>query len=219
MKRAILILTAGLAAVLPARSATLSDNVTLNLSGLPTLGSGNYTLEFNFVDGDGVTNNTVTITNFQITDTLIPSLSLSGNASGTLATTLVLTDAQALGFSDANQGFNHTAGSGSLSFTFSYTTAFAGGTPDEFSFLILDNNLNTIVTNPASNGGLIQLDINSGSATPQVFAADPSFGSIQPIVTPTGPLAAPEPGTFGLLIAGLIVIASGTAMRLRRRRT
>jgi hypothetical protein len=189
--------------LLPCRANT-TYNVTLDMSGLPTLGTGDYSFAFEMVDGDGVANNTVTISNFTITDTLIPSLSLSGGASGNLGTSLSLPDdAAGSGFSAATQGFNHTAGSGSLSFTFSYTGAFAGGSPDEFGFEISDNNGNPIVSNPASNGGvLIDLDFSSASAAPVAFAADPSFGSIDPTLQ----LVLPEPGSIALLTLGFGVL-------------
>ncbi len=200
--------------LLPCRANTMY-NVTLNMASLPTLGSGNYSFAFEMVDGDFAANNTVKISNFTITDLLIPSLSLSGGASGNLGTSLSLPDdAAGSGFSAATQGFNHTAGSGSLSFTFSYTGAFAGGTPDEFGFEIAsDNSGNPIVTNPASNGGvLIDLDINSANAVPVAFASDPSFGSIDPTLQ----LVTPEPGSIGLLALGFGVL--GCLGLLSRRR-
>jgi hypothetical protein len=198
-----LILTCSMLA--PAHAATITYDAMLNMNGLPTLASGHYTLDFQLTDGDGTAgDNTVVVSNFMISQTLIPSLTLIGSATGTLGSSVVLTDNP---IGDANQGFSHTAGSGTISFRFSYTTnPNTSGFPDEFSFSVLDNNLNSIVTNPASNGGLIQLDINSATAVPQVFAADQRFGSIDPAISRVvGTGAVPEPGSWPLVAGALAV--------------
>ena len=198
-------------AALPASANTVA--VTLDMTNLPTLASGDYSFAFEMVDGDGVKNNTVTISNFTITNPLVGSLALSGGASGTLATSLSLPDNDAAldGFSLASQQFQHTAGSGAISFDLTDNANFAGGIPDEFNFLILDNNSNPIVSNVNSNvGGLIQIDFGS-TVTTQVFAADAAFGSIKPILTPVN--AVPEPSSFAFAAFGLALLA---LVRVRR---
>ncbi len=117
--------------------------------------------------------------------------------------TLPDNDAALDGFSNAEQQFSHTSGGGSLSFTFSYDPSFAAGGPgpDLFTFSILDSAQNTIVNNLASNGGLIQVVFNSGSALPQTFAADSGFGSIDPLLTES-----PEPASIVLTGAGAALL-------------
>jgi len=210
--RILTLLALGVAAGAPCFGALTSFNVTLDMTALPT---ANYYFDFNMADADGVANNTVNISNFAITDTLIGSLNLTPPASGDLTTGLVLPDNAPGGFSDANQQFSHTSGSGSLSFTFSYDPAFAGGRPDEFSFSILDSTFTTIA-NPASNGGLIQLDFSSTSALPVTFAAlNPAFGGIDPTL-----MESPEPASIVLTGAGaalLLLLAYRRGKTCRQR--
>jgi hypothetical protein len=77
------------------------------MSALPT---GIYTFDLNMADGDTVANNTVNVSDFTISDTLLGSLFLSPGASGTLASLTLPDDAATDGMSDANQQFSHTSG-------------------------------------------------------------------------------------------------------------
>ncbi len=81
--RILAFLALGFASGAPCFGALTSYNVTLDMSASELM-TGTYYLDFQMVDGDGVTNNTVSVSNFTITtDTLMGGLVLPlGGASG-----------------------------------------------------------------------------------------------------------------------------------------
>src|SRR5262249_33851582 len=126
-----------------------------------------YTLLFQLTDGDGTANNSVQITNllFGTGGSPAGSPTLSGGASGSLASGLTLTDT---GFSNSLlEGF--TPGS-ALEFDVHSTSNFAGGTPDQFAFSLLDG-IGTPRLSTDPGGAFLTLDID-GSGTPSITTFD-----------------------------------------------
>lgn len=213
----------------PATRADILVNFQLNTSALVGNAAGPFAINFQLIDGDGAANNTATLTNFNFgaggspggpPPTLPPSY--EGGASGSLATTVVLTDSAF--FNEFVQGF--TPGS-LLSFDLLLTTnVAAGGIPDQFSFALLDSSGFEV---PTLGPGSEFLSINIDSPLPDVapFPSDPStplpgnptapgVAIGLPGVTVTQVEVIPEPGTAALLAAGLLP-ALGIVRRRRRR--
>ena len=98
------------------------------------------------------------------------------------------------------------------------TNVDAGGTPDQFSFSILDNTLTELPTMGFFDVFAV-LDIDSANPFPQTFGSDPSRppaggGSGITMAAPQATLATPEPSSFILLGIGL---AFHILLRLRSR--
>jgi hypothetical protein len=202
----------------PAR-ADFFYHVQMNTSALIGHPAGPFSLDFQLIDGDGVANNTVTLTNFAFgSGSPSGAPTLTGGASGDLSSQVSLTDTGVL--NEFTQGF--TPGN-TLSFDLSATGHFAGGTPDAFSFAILDKSSSELPT-LSSSGAFVQMDFGGGAPTVQTFASDPNTapaggGNPVSIAAPTVQLAsaAPEPSTIGLLAcAALPLVGSLRTARHRR---
>lgn len=157
--------------------------------------AGPFSLDFQLIDGDGIADNTVTLT---------------GLPSGSV----VLTDAHFL-----NEIVQPFVPGPSLAFDLSTTNAFAGGIPDAFSFAILDSHGWEIPTFSPS-GALLQMDLAGGAPSFQTFASDPSQApagiSVPAPIVGAASTVVPEPGEWaamGVLGAGL----AGLLVRARRR--
>lgn len=133
-------------------------NITLNSSALVGNPTGPFSLDFQLADGSGTGdgNNTVTISDFNF-----------HGGSWTGPSVVTMTDNSF--FSEATYQF---VPGGVLSFDVSMTTAVdAGGTPDEFSFDILDNSLSEIPT-VGLGDAMVAVAIDSANPTVQVFGSD-----------------------------------------------
>ncbi len=135
----------------------------------------------------------------------------TGGATGDLPGDLSLTDSTFSNTSDRGISLGN-----SLSFQLSLTNNFAGGSPDEFAFFILDStDANPLVStdDPTGANALFTVDLTGASG-----GALSVFGSLTAgvayTVTPTAPGRVPEPG-------GLAVLGMGCALvwPLLRRRT
>jgi hypothetical protein len=175
------------------------DTDTSALGGNPL---GPFSLDFQFTDGSGIGdgNNQVLVNGFSgVSFTGSPVLLAGATASGG---TITLKDTGFL--NEFTQEF--TPGS-ALHFQVSLTTAVdAGGTPDQFSFAILDKYGNEIPTLGGLGGALITVDLNS-NIQPQAFGADPSGGVSIPRPTVA---VVPEPALFGFTA---LLVLSGVAFR------
>jgi len=145
-------------------------------------------------------NNTVTITNFNVTGPSSP---------------VILTDT---GF-DVNDEEPFTA-QGSPDSTLTFTVATTnnpdtGGGPDEFSFFILNNGGFAIPTTDTESSSLFY--INLGGATPSVttFQGMGTYAGVNPTVTLEGVVPEPSPAT--VLIVAFIGLAGLFAIRKRAR--
>lgn len=202
--------------------------VSMDTTPFQSLPSGDVlTIYFSLTDdsnGDGVNNNTATITNLNVGSGSLDTSSFSTNGSASssnndLTGTVTLTDNS--GLNSVQENFT-TVGS-NLSFNLDLTTNVSssegGGAPfgpDSFAFTILDSQGLINYDSPTSNF----LDIYITGSPPTV---SPSGGSI----LPNGPdipaplvSSAPEPSTLVLLLsgAGLAGAASARTRFGRRKR-
>lgn len=200
---------------------------SVSLATSPLIGhpAGPFSLEFQLNDGSGSgdANNTATLSDFDFHGGNVPGSPIrAGGASGNLLAGVSLTDSSF--FNEFIQGF---APGSSLSFQISLTTnPDPGGTPDEFSFSILDNTSVEIPTLDVTDT-LILIDITSSNPTVNTFATDPnSFprGGGNPIVISAPDVAevetVPEPATILLMgSAVLALLAARTSSGSFRLRT
>jgi hypothetical protein len=144
----------------------IAYTITTDTSALIGNPSGPFSLDFQFIDGEGVGdgNNTATLSNFNFS---------GGGWNGLDPGTISLTDTSF--FSEFFQEF--TPGL-KLSFSLNLTTlADAGGTPDSFSFAILDSSFFEIPTKGLGNA-LLNIDITSPNLDIAAFGSDPTATSI-----------------------------------------
>jgi len=178
-----------------------SFDVSLNTSSL----TGTQVLVFGYTDGDGVANNSATISNFNFGGGApqgSPAL-IGAGASGSLSSSVVVTDQD---FSSLfYQSFN--VGS-SLSFLLNVTDNFAGGTPDAFAMSICNTTFTTCYSDDASTGSLLVLNVTGTPLTPASFilngASDQNLPA--PVVT-VATTNVSEPSESLLLGASLAFLA------------
>jgi hypothetical protein len=202
-----------------ARAASIMYDVSIDSSELIGHFAGPFAINFQLNDGSGTgdANNTAVLSNFRFGTGSASGLpSLAGGTSGSLASTVTITDSAF--FNAFTQTF--IPGS-SLMFHLSLTTNIdAGPTPDQFSMAILDGSGFEIPTQGLGSVGsdvLLLIDINSANPVVQRFAADPSRSPLaggpaihfaEPALTTS---AIPEPATWTIMAVGI------AALVLRRR--
>jgi MYXO-CTERM domain-containing protein len=202
----------GAALLFTALSARAQLAFTVSLNTAPLVGSPNgpFSLDFQLNDGSGTNdaNNTATLSNFSFGGgSAAGSPTLIGGASGDIATTATITDSDFL--NELTEGV--TPGN-TLSFDVNLTTNMdAGGTPDEFSFALLDVNGNI----PTAGGGFfVIVDLDSATPTVQTFTAQDPYAAIgSPQITIAGQTV-PEPSPAWFAASALLL---GIALRTRRR--
>ena len=192
--------------------------VTLNTTGLIGSSLGPFTLDFQFIDGNGTGdgNNSVTLSNFSLSGGSInttPTSSSGGVLAGSgpftvgLFDTFFLTDVQ----------FSFTPGN-SLIFNIAATSNPDVIAPDTFTFAILDQNGNEIATtNPNGFNSFLELDLPAPGSGLIVITSGSAAGSGVNVPAPTyqtGGPTVPEPSTMLLLATGLAALT-----RRRRRRS
>jgi hypothetical protein len=186
--------------------AAILYQVTLDTSPLIGHAAGPFSIDFQFNDGEGIgdANNTVTLSNFQFGGGgSVGSPLLSGGASGSVSGTVTLIDSSF--FNAFTQQF--TPGS-ALGFLLGLTTTVdPSGTPDQFSFAILDSTGFELPTLGLFDIFLV-IEIDSAQPLAQAFASDPSRapnaggGPINlgaPVVTEI-----PEPTSWALAALGIL---------------
>jgi PEP-CTERM motif len=204
MKNMKLVWLAGLLLWLGSSAAMADSVVHVSLNTSP-LSAGTYTLGFEFIDGDGVVDNSAVVSGFNLVGgSLVPGTdSAFGSATGNLGSSLSLDDSN----SPAVFTQDFMVGTG-LSFNVALTDNLAPGasTPDAFSFLLCD--INRCYSDDAS-GALVIANLTGGSITPSdvLTFGDSSSGLEAPAVTP-------EPSSLMLLGGGLL----GLVATMRRRR-
>ncbi|HEY8993698.1 MAG TPA: NF038129 family PEP-CTERM protein [Lacunisphaera sp.] len=194
--RAIVLFAALIVTV--AAKADSSFSVSLDTSTLIGNPAGPYALDFQLNDGAGVGdgNNTATLSNFQFGGgSASGSPTWFGGASGSLASGVTLSDT-----SPFNEFYQLFVPGAWLSFSVHLSTNFIpGGTPDLFSFAILDGNLLNLATQ--SLGSDTFLEANIDSATPAVTTFASADGSI-------GAPRVPETLNCGLWAGGLMLLGA-----------
>jgi hypothetical protein len=189
--------------------AAVIYNISMDTAPLIGHAAGPFSLEFQINDGRGIgdANNTATLTNFLFSGGgAVGGPTLTGGATGNLTSAVSLTDSSF--FNQFIQGF--TPGNG-LSFWLSLSTNLdSGGTPDEFSFAILDHTGTEIPTLASFFDVFVQIDINSTNPVVRTFATDTSRmpeggGGPINIAAPTStPVSSvPEPTMMTLTLSGL----------------
>jgi hypothetical protein len=192
--------------------AAVIYNISMNTAPLIGDAAGPFSLEFQLNDGRGVgdANNTANLTNFLFSrGAAVGSSTLAGGATGNLTSGVSLTDSSF--FNQFVQGF--TPGN-ALSFRLSLSTNVdSGGTPDEFSFAILDHTGTEIPTLASFFDVFVQIDINSTNPVVRTFATDTSRtpeggGTPINIAAPTATLVSsvPEPTMMTLTLSGLVAL-------------
>jgi len=207
MKRLALvsILFVGLATVASPAAAT-SIHVQVNTAPLIGNPAGPFFLDFALTDGSGTLAgpNSVVVSNFNFGGgTAVGAPTLTPGASGSLATSVTLSDA-ANGFVEFFQQF--TPGS-LLNFDVSTTNNVDPVQPDAFAFAILDKNLLNLPTTGLGDS-LVLLNISRVAA----FQAFSTTGSAPAGVAASAVLL-PEPGTLVLLGSGIVVALRRRAVR------
>ncbi|MGA2420140.1 MAG: hypothetical protein ABSG69_08660 [Candidatus Acidiferrum sp.] len=206
-----LIAVAALATALAATSAradTSSFDVQVETSAL----AGVQTILFGITDGDGVADNSVSLSNFNFASgSALGSASVTGSGiTGNLTSGITLNDS---GFSALfEQQFTSGA---SLSFLLTTTNAFAGLAPDAFAMYLCSGDLSACYSDDTSTGAVLVLNLTGAPLTPASFilngASDQDLPAPLVSVPTTGGQSVPEPPALVLIICGLlgIVLAAG----------
>jgi len=178
------------------------DVDTTALSGNP---SAPFSLDFQLIDGGSAgAVNTVVLSNFTFGGGApAGSPNLTGGATGSLASTVTLTDASSSNFNEFFQEF--TLGT-SIGFDVSITLHDETGAPDGFSVSLLDSSLSNITTTGPGDS-LIYASITSTFAVGDVVNSS-GTGSFDGVTT-----AVPEPSEYGIAFAALM----GGFLLARRR--
>jgi hypothetical protein len=186
----------------PLPAWALAFNFNIDTTSLATTDA---ILAFDFIDGDGIANNNVEVSNFLTHGGSFDPTSASGmsagDVSGLLDSTVTMADTS--GFSEFLQPI--TLGT-SFQFQLNTSNQFAasGILPDEFSFFILNSSSRLPLfstTDPiVDSNALFALDlIGTGSGNLSVFAStevNPPTWSVVPLQK------VPEPGGLGLMLIG-----------------
>ena len=198
-----------LAAILTAASARAdSFNVSLDTSAL----SGTQVLAFGFTDGDGVVDNSATMSAFNFG---------GGSAVGChfiSVRALAAISPAAWPWTTAASprcSLNRSLSARGSPFTLNISNIFGGGTPDALAMYLCDAALSSCYSNDSSSGAMLVLNLTGGTLSPSSFiltGADDQ-GLLAPVVTIPG-TSVPEPSSPLLLLIGLA--GAFAAIKLRR---
>ncbi len=192
--------------VTPARAASFT--VSLDTSALVAL--GNFGLDFQLIDGDGVSNTTVVLRDFTFgTGGATGSATLVGSATGSLASQIALQDAAF--FTSATQAFTPGA---TLAFLLEVSGSSDPLSPDFFTMALLDANGAEVPTLGVAEE-MLSLSLVAG-ASPTSYATDTGRTSLNvpaPMVT-----SVPEPATALLVLSGALLASARYREGLRERR-
>ena len=169
---------------------------------------------FELIDGDGVVDNSLSLSSFDLGGGAIgaPADYLgSSGVSGDLSGTIAMDDSGGSAFFTQLVSFGT-----SLVFRLS-TTNVPGGTPDAFSMALYTPDFSACYSDDQIGCTLLQVDLVGGTLSPASFALNGA--SAQDLPAPVVTLAsAPEPASLLLLVAGLFGLASTRSSRLSRSR-
>jgi hypothetical protein len=172
-------------------------NVTLDTS---AVSGGAFSLVFDLIDGDGIANNSVSLSGFAFGGGSVSgSAATIGGASGDLAASIALSDSSF--FNEFLQGF--TAGD-VLSFTMDASANFGGGSPDSFTMVLLDSSGTPIASaDPLGADAFLSFDLAPGSSIQSFASTSQQYAIPAPTVG-----SVPEPGTPMVLAGGLLGLLS-----------
>jgi PEP-CTERM motif len=208
-------LLAGLALLAaPALKAQLTFHVDINTSALSSALNAPFFLDFQLNQGSGSLNNSVTLSNFSFTSGgATGTASLFGNATGSLTSTVSLTDTTVSPFNEFFQGFSTSTTS--IHFDAVVSQHVPGVTPDGFLVAILDSEAGfpQIATSSPDGVSLVALGIGSANTLADVH----TYSSISPRGVTALVSAVPEPSTYaaagGAMLLGLIALRRRKAAR------
>lgn len=191
-----------------------SAAVSLNTSSL----SGTQILAFGFVDGDGVVNNSITLSSFNFGGGSAlgsPDYLGTTGVSGDLGGTVSLNDS---GFTALfTQMFNPGS---SLSFVLNSTDLYAGVSADTLAMYVCDTSFNCYSDSASTD--LLELPLTGGTVGLSDFTLNGASaeGLPAPVVT-LQTTKAPEPPSVLLLLAGLVSLSlmSKKSSQFRERRS
>lgn len=179
-----------------------SFNVTLNTS-TSTL-TGTQALAFEFVDGDGAVNNSVTLSDFSLgggsTTGGADYLGTTG-VSGDLSGTITMNDSGSLALFTQDIDLGST-----ISFVLATTNNFAGTTPDGFVMELCASDLSSCYSD-AADGSLLVLPLSGTGLTPSSFTLTGDSADNLPAPTVTaasGTAPVSEPSSLMLMASGLL---------------
>jgi hypothetical protein len=203
----LIALTVILSAV--AASSVRADTfaVTLNTSAL----SGTQILAFGFTDGDGIVDNSATMSAFNFgggSAQGLPSY-LGTGVSGNLTSGVAMDDS---GFSALfAQQFN--VGS-ALSFTLNVSNNFAGGIPDAFAMYVCDASLSTCYSDDINTGAMLVLNLAGGTLSPSSFILNAASDQHLPAPVVALPsTSVPEPPSLLFLVTGFAGVLLASKLR------
>jgi hypothetical protein len=196
-----------------------ADLITLDTSPLVGHPAGPFYIYLALTDGDGFgdTNNTVTVSGFDFGGgNALGNPLLFGGASGSLAAGVTISDSSFL-----NLFYQQFAPGLQLSFSLGLTSNDdLGGTPDRFTFFVLDSSGVALPTLAPAGDYFLGADLGSSGPLFDAWASDtsraPSVGNPVSISAPTitSVSSVPEPSTIYLLGGALLAMGS---MRNRMR--
>ena len=185
-------------------------NFSLDTSGLAGNANGPFALDFQLTSDDTTSGvvNTAMLSLFVFGAGGGPGVgspfSDSGNTSGDLSSTVALNTSGGSVFNEFSQYF---APGSMLTFHLDLTNnPQSSGTPDEFTFQLIDNTLNEVpTTDPSGSDSLVIIDLTGGALQPEVFTTNGDGINITPVV-PAPTSAVPEPAALWLLSAVLVFL-------------
>lgn len=195
---------AAMAAATVVTKANSNFTVFVDTSALVGNLAGPFSLDFQLNDGSGLgdSNNTASLSNFQFgSGSAVGSATTSGGASGDLTSGITITDSDWT----LNEFYQSFVAGTWLSFNLSLSTNIdLDGTPDLFSFAILDGNLMNLATQSFGSDNF--LEINVDSLTPSVATFASADGTVNLHV----------PDAFNTGVFSSVVLAALVALKRRR---
>jgi hypothetical protein len=190
--------------VLPAVLANTISVVTLDTAPLIGNASGPFTLDFQFIEGDGLgdSNNSITLSDFAFGGGSVSTPASSSTGGITVTNSpFVVTLVDSSFFQDVEFAF--TPGS-ALSFQFDATSNVDTVAPDTFTFAILDNTLTEIpTTNPNGFDTFLEVDLPTVGSGTQIISSGTDLTQTAidisaPDVEPGSASSTPEPSSVCL---------------------
>jgi len=207
---AIALSTAILLAFAPAGRANLTYEVYMNVAPLTTGANGPYSLDFQLAQGADNQNNTVTISNFNITGGSFSGTSFvsAGGASGSVASSVVLSSTAGVANDDIEFAEYFTIPTTKITFQVNETNnQETGGTSpaaDQFNIAVLENDADLDPIETSDPFDALFIDPMTGSQNQNQFQEYTSNGEDG---NPAGVTAVPEPGSMAMFSIGGLVLA------------